>query len=346
MRITYMTAFAALLLTACGGSGGSKGNETQEANPFAAIGTNPQGCARFFPGGKFPQISDAKYRPKARVLCRRAYVVLHSGIARQPLWVAEALTREQIKLGTSVARLDRFRPDDEIPKDERAELADYRGSGYDRGHMAPDADMPTMAASQESFLLSNMSPQAPTLNRRSWADLEGSVRRQTRGGQVFVVTGPLFVGSRIATTRRNGRLLVPTSYFKAIYAEGRGATVFIATNDNNPRWMTMTVEQFKVVHGIDVFPGMKDEFRNVNGVLDGSLNRVASGTEGANAQDGGAAGGGPNDPKSSTYQPRQAHCHKEGTREVEDPATGKAITPQEYSVKYARNPQSMENCPS
>jgi endonuclease G len=347
MQMRHITVVAALLLAACGGTGGTSAEE-KTGSPFAAIGTNPQGCARFFPGGQHPQISDERYRPKARALCRRTYVVLHSGIARQPLWVAEALTREQIAMGTSVPRIDRFRPDDELPKDERAELADYRGSGYDRGHMAPDADMPTMEASQESFLLSNMSPQAPMLNRRSWAELEASVRRQTRGGRVYVVTGPLFVGNSVRTTRKGSKLLVPTGFFKAIYAQDRGATVFVATNSNNPTWMTMTVDQFRAVHGIDVFPGMKDEYRNVNGVLDGSLNRVASGTAGANAAAGGAgaASGSTTDPTSTSYIPRQAKCRRQDDREIEDPATGAAITRQDYSVKYARNPAVIERCPS
>lgn len=346
MRYGRLAIAAALLLASCGSGGGTPG-EGQPAPDM--IGDRREGCARFFPAGQQP-VLEGTAANKTRTLCKRSFAILHSGVARQPLWVAEALTRQQVELGLKTPRVDAFRPDTTVPADERSELEDYKKSGFDRGHMAPDADMPSAAASSESFLLSNISPQAPRLNQNSWKTLETSVRRQTRGGLVYVLTGPLFIGNDIRTTRRGRKTLVPTHFFKAIYAVDRGATVFVATNENSPKWQSMTVDQFRTVYRINAFPGMKDEFRNINGVLNGTLNRVASGTAGVNAQASDGTGGGsvPNttDPMSGEYIPAQATCRTDRDRNVQDPQGGRPLTPQEYSMKYKRSPKMQEFCPS
>lgn len=334
MRTTIL-AMAAMMLASCGSGGG-----TTAAPAGDPIGTNPQGCARFFVSGKAPLIRDPKAQNKARVLCRRTFVILHSGVARQPLWVAEALTREQIKMGFDLPRKDSFHPDPDLPKDERSELSDYSRSGYDRGHMAPDGDMPTRAAADEAFALSNMSPQEPKLNRGSWANLEGAIRRQTRGGTVYVVTGPIFQGGRIATTHVDGRLLVPTAFFKAVYAEGRGATVFVATNTDAPEWQSMTVMQFRQVHGIDPFPGLDERYRNVNGTLNGSLNRL-KGTAAANGTNSDGSAG---TATGSNGTGNRVTCRKNGASTVQNPTTGEAITPDQYRRWFGRDPTPSETC--
>lgn len=328
MKSTSLILLAAIALASCGSGGKSAAGQDQaQVDP---IGSNPQGCGRFFVGGKSPLIRDAKFTVKSKVLCKRAFAIYHSGVARQPIWVAEALTREQIKLGFGVGRVDNFHADLEIPKDQRSELADYAHSGYDRGHMAPDADMPSREAANDAFALSNMSPQRAGLNRKSWAALEGALRRQTRGGTVYVVTGPLFIGTRIATTHADKRVLVPTSFYKAAYAEDRGATVFVATNDEKPRWTTLTIEQFKQVYGIDPFPGLDPRFRNVNGVLDGSMNRV-TGVAGSSGATANSTSGG-------------ADCQANGNAVVKNPMSGKAITVEQYRQQFANDPPAEDYC--
>jgi endonuclease G, mitochondrial len=73
------------------------------------------------------------------LLCRKGYLLSHDPVRKTPVWVAEHLTREKAKRG--IKRSDDFRPDDDLEPGKRAELSDYRGSGYDRGHMAPAGDM-------------------------------------------------------------------------------------------------------------------------------------------------------------------------------------------------------------
>ena len=114
---------------------------------------------------------------KGDLLCRTGYALIHDNDTKAATWVAQRMTTA--RLATVVKRQDRFIPDPDIPKGSRAELDDYRGSGYDRGHMAPAADMRWSAqAMRESFYLSNMAPQVGVgLNRGLWSDLESMIRR-------------------------------------------------------------------------------------------------------------------------------------------------------------------------
>ena len=108
----------------------------------------------------------------------------------QAEWVAYQLTAAEV-LGT-LERTNNFKADPNI-ETESAALRDYRGSGFDRGHLAPAADMKwSTAAMSESFLMSNMSPQRPGFNRGIWKKLEGLVRRWAEENEeIYVVTGPI-----------------------------------------------------------------------------------------------------------------------------------------------------------
>lgn len=113
-------------------------------------------------------------------------------VSKTPLWVAEALTPK--RLSQKIPREDNFHEETRLNAAHRATLADYRGSGYDRGHMAPNADMPNKAAQSDSFSLANMVPQAPKNNQQVWRELEEATRAiVTKQKQdVYVVTGPVF----------------------------------------------------------------------------------------------------------------------------------------------------------
>ena len=84
------------------------------------------------------------------------FAVMYSGISRTPLWSAEHLTRESILDAKDLKGRAAFHPEGELPSNERAELSDYARSGFDRGHMAPSADMPNRSARQQCFSLANM----------------------------------------------------------------------------------------------------------------------------------------------------------------------------------------------
>ena len=110
----------------------------------------------------------------------------------QSNWVAYILTKKMVR-NDKVDRSDNFRSDKNI-KTKSASLNDYRGTGYDRGHLAPAADMHWSELSMsESFLMSNMSPQEAEFNRGVWKKLEEQVRDfAVENETIFVVTGPVF----------------------------------------------------------------------------------------------------------------------------------------------------------
>ncbi|CAN7359605.1 DNA/RNA non-specific endonuclease [Acidovorax sp. LjRoot129] len=170
-------------------------------------------CPHFFANGQPPAIAP---RPQFRELCYEAFAVLHSGATKTPVFVAQRLNRQGIE-DADERRAKRFFADARLPSGERAELEDYKGSGFSRGHMAPAGDMPTPTAMAQSFSLANMVPQNAQHNGGAWNKIEQDTRRYARRakGDVFVITGPVFTdaGSRIGA---NG-VKVPTYLYKLVY---------------------------------------------------------------------------------------------------------------------------------
>jgi endonuclease G len=114
-------------------------------------------------------------RPNTTTICRKAYLLNHDPVAKIASWTSHTLTPQRA-MGC-LARDDAFAADQSIKKGDRAEPIDYRGSGYDQGHMVSNADLSwDRQAANESFYLSNMSPQTPSLNRGPWKQLETAVR--------------------------------------------------------------------------------------------------------------------------------------------------------------------------
>jgi endonuclease G len=154
---------------------------------------------------------------KGDLLCRKGYALAHNPQRKTPDWVAERLTRE--KANTSRPRSDDFRPDPDLEPGHRADLADYKNSSYDRGHMAPAANMRwDKDAMSESFFLSNMAPQVgPGMNRGIWANLEGKVRAWAiKRGEVYIFTGPIYAASPDKTIGGN-KVAVPTHFYKIVF---------------------------------------------------------------------------------------------------------------------------------
>lgn len=142
------------------------------------------------------------------------FALLYSEEHEQAAWLAYLLTNDEV-LG-SVERSDNFREDPQISTGS-ASLKDYKGSGYDRGHLAPAADMKwSEEAMRDSFLMSNMSPQAPGFNRGIWRRLEEWVRDQAIANEeVYIVTGPVLTDGPVPEIGANG-VNVPKRYFKVL----------------------------------------------------------------------------------------------------------------------------------
>jgi endonuclease G, mitochondrial len=216
----------------------------------------PTGCPQFFPQGSAPELVNPKLLPKTRTICYSALAVLHSGITRTPLWAAEHLTRDGLKAAVVTERKDTFHEEAELPPDERADLNDYTRSGFDRGHLAPAADMPDEQAQHESFSLANMIPQDPQSNRGLWSSIESAVRGLARrSGELYVVSGPIFQGATLQRLR--GRVLVPTHIFKAVYDPKRNqSAAYLVENGDSDQWRSVSISELQQITGINPFPGL------------------------------------------------------------------------------------------
>lgn len=182
-------------------------------------------------------IGAPKYRgadiPEHVVLCRLGYVLAHNNVHRTPDWVVERLTPDRFTgPGDREEQGNPFAPDPDLRPGKRAELDDYKGSGFDRGHMAPAADMRFgERATEESFYLSNMSPQVGIgLNRHIWADLERIARDWACDRkEIYVITGPIY-GKEDPS--KIGSVAVPTSFYKIAYDPRRKrAIAFVLPNE-------------------------------------------------------------------------------------------------------------------
>lgn len=225
-----LTAFAAASTTGAPAAGTR--NNSLEATRFSA-------CREHFAHGEPPRIDRQRIPSALRELCFEAFAILHSGQSRTPVFVAQRLNRASLEAAVAVQRGDRFYAEARLPLADRAQLEDYHGSGWDRGHMAPAGDMPSAAAMTQSFSLANMVPQARELNRGVWADYEKATRRYVRRvtGDVYVITGP-FYRERGATARAIGRspVLVPDAVFKLVYDPSRRkAWAFWSENRDDAR---------------------------------------------------------------------------------------------------------------
>ena len=188
-------------------------------------------CRDQFPDGRVLQLASISAQWAARALCSDGFAVLYSGRTKTPLVVAERLNRSRLQKASGLERTDKFYADARVPSSQRATLADYQGSGYDRGHLAAAANQYTPSGMAQSFALTNMVPQDPTHNRKLWAKLEADIRKyvQRAGGDVFVFTGATFADgqSRIGS----GQVWVPSHLFKLIYdASTQRAWAYVLPN--------------------------------------------------------------------------------------------------------------------
>jgi DNA/RNA endonuclease G (NUC1) len=197
------------------------------------------------------------------ILAYSAFTIGYSEAFEQAAWVAYVLTREEV-LSDSVKRNDRFRADTLIISGS-AELSDYRGSGYDRGHLAPAADMRwSKRAMDESFLLSNMSPQEPSFNRGIWKRLEEKVRVWAlEKDSIYILTGPV-LNSVVDVIGAND-VGVPDSYFKVLVdlsPPDHDMVAFLLPHEgssSDPVMYAITVDSLESVTGYDFFARAPDQ---------------------------------------------------------------------------------------
>lgn len=211
-----------------------------------------------------PHIHNDQLRHNTHSLCFEQFAVLHSGQSKGPLWVAEHLTPQ--KVNTKIKRQGEFHAEDQLPKDMRAGLSDYKGSGFDRGHLAPSANMSTKSAQQDSFSLANMVPQNPKNNQNAWRNIEEAVRDVVSSSHkpVYLVTGIAFLNKKTPTIGNN-KVLVPSHLYKAVYQPDTGVIgAYWIANTASAKPEIISLCELEAKTRINVFPLLnKDERRKV-----------------------------------------------------------------------------------
>lgn len=152
-----------------------------------------------------------------QIICREGYAIGYNYSRRIADWVAYRLTPKIIN--GSADRQNDFRIDKSIPEHFQATPRDYEEPKYDLGHLvsSESQDLST-SLNSDTFLLSNIAPQLPGLNRAVWKGLENRERKWTnRLGELYVFVGMLFEGENVQYL--NGKIAIPTHFFKIIYSQ-------------------------------------------------------------------------------------------------------------------------------
>lgn len=203
--------------------------------------------------------------PSDRVVRHTYYCLSYNEKFEQANWVYYTLTDEMVN-GGGVERSNKFKVDPMVSSGS-AKSSDYTKSGYDRGHLCPAADMGFSPTSmEESFFMSNISPQAPDFNRGIWKELETEVRKWAiKEHKIYVVTGPVFSDNK--GTIGADQVLVPGYFFKIIYEETDEPKIiaFVFPNRKSDRPLTdfaVPVDEAEKLTGFDFFSQLPDEIEN------------------------------------------------------------------------------------
>ena len=191
------------------------------------------------------------------IVDREGYALGYSEYHEQASWVIYRMTYEEATAKVA-NREDNFREDPQIPSGS-ATLADYKKSGKDRGHLAPAADMSfSIKTMDESFYMSNMSPQEPDFNRGIWKDLEAQVRSfAITEKDIYVVTGPILPQTKTITIGPN-KVTVPDRYYKVVWSRTPPGKMigFILPNAGSTKSLqsfAVTVDKVEAETGLDFF---------------------------------------------------------------------------------------------
>jgi endonuclease G len=200
--------------------------------------------------------------PNEKIISHSGYSFVYSEEHEQAKWIAYELTKEETN--SLFERTDKFLVDPFVTTGT-AENSDYAKSGYDKGHLAPAADMGWSAITmKESFYLSNMSPQLPGFNREVWKRLEEMMRSWAiDNSAIYIVTGPILTPG--LPTIGGNRVSIPNYYYKVVldYTQPEiHATGFVLPNASSSASLStfaVSVDEVERQTGIDFFPALPDD---------------------------------------------------------------------------------------
>lgn len=237
---------AIFLLCAFGCASAASSKHTPEALPGETVSAESRHLRYGVPG------------TADQIVRRDGYALGFSDRHKQAVWVSYELNGTDLS-GPHVERSNRFLPDPEIAKS--AVPGDYTRSGYDRGHLAPAADMARSGKTmKESFYMSNISPQRPHFNRGIWLELEKQVRHFAKTeGRIIIITGPVLPSPGTAKKSiGRGKVTVPKYFYKVIYdpTPPEKMVAFIIPNRGSRRKLqkfVVPVDRVEELTGLDFF---------------------------------------------------------------------------------------------
>ena len=196
------------------------------------------------------------------VIYHHAYALVYDERHEQALWVGYMLTRERAK--GECPRQGKFRHDPAV-KSGSANKWDYSRSGYSRGHLAPAGDMKwDSLAMDESFFMSNMSPQLSAFNDGIWNRLENQVRVWARMyDTLYIFTGPVITADDTTAIGIDVCITVPSAFYKIIYSPARQQGIgFIVPHEASKapvETFAVSIDSVEAATGIDFLHGIAEE---------------------------------------------------------------------------------------
>jgi endonuclease G, mitochondrial len=195
-----------------------------------------------------------------------AYTLSYNEDHEQANWVAYVLTASETNSANN-ERTNRFLPDP-LVRTKSASTIDYKGTSYDRGHLAPAEDMAwSKTTMKESFYYTNISPQLPAFNRGVWRRLEELVRYwSTVYDSIYIVTGPVLTDG-LATIGPD-KVSVPSYFYKVVLeynSKGAKGIGFLLKNEASAATLksfAVSIDSIEHLTGIDFFPKLPNEQEN------------------------------------------------------------------------------------
>ena len=212
----------------------------------------------------FISLGQLKFLPKSQgeLINHTYYSLSYSEEHEQAEWVHYKLNETMLK--GVVPRRDSFKSDKSVSTGS-AVLADYKRSGYDRGHLVPAGDMKLSKKSMsETFYLSNIAPQYASFNRGIWKNLESRIRVNAKETELYITTGGVLNSEKRETIGTNN-VTVPKQFYKIIYdAKRQLMYAFLMPNKklNSIEKYAVSVDKIEALTGIDFYSDLVDELEN------------------------------------------------------------------------------------
>lgn len=207
-----------------------------------------------------------EYLPKSEgeLVRHKYYTLSYNELHEQANWVHFKLN--PILLKGTTPRVDSF-IEDSLVSTNSSGLTDYKGSGYDRGHLVPAADMRYSKESmRESFFMSNISPQNPNFNRGIWRKLEQLIREWGRKGEIFITTGGVLNNEILGSIGYN-KVSIPSKFYKIVYSVDKNTMIgFLIPNkktDGKLENYVVSVDSIELITDIDFYKELPNDLEKM-----------------------------------------------------------------------------------